>query len=574
VGTYGIQQGTLSAGTNYALTYVGAHFAITQRPITVTAGAQTKVYGDSDPALSYQMTSGNLVSPDTINGALSRVAGENVGTYGIQQGTLSAGANYALTYVGANLAITQRPVTVTADAQTKVYGNVEPALSYQVTSGNLVSPDTIGGTLARVAGENAGTYAIYQGSLSAGANYNLTYVGANLVINRRDLLAQADNQSRVFGRTNPVFTISYSGFIAGDDVSKLVELPTATSLAETNSPVGLYAIELSGGSDTNYSLVLSNGTLTVTTAALTVSADNASRTYGTANPTFTASYSGFVNGEDSTALSGTLAFSTLAGAASPIGNYAITPSGLSSTNYTITFAEGSLTITPAALTVTADAQTKVYGDSDPALSYQLTSGSLFGPDAFSGGLSREAGENVGTYGIQQGTLSAGTNYALTYVGANLAITRRALVAQADNQSRVYGQTNPVFTISYTGFVNNDGVADLDTLPIASTIATETSSPGAYPITLTGGADNNYEFHLVDGTLTITAPTLVTLSFGADHTVLVGAGDNYVTYTIQASADLVHWDNIGSTTTDEHGHFEFQDTSAGNAAVRFYRTSLP
>jgi hypothetical protein len=68
--------------------------------------------------------------------------------------------------------------------------------------------------------------------------------------------------------------------------------------------------------------------------------------------------------------------------------------------------------------------------------------------------------------------------------------------------------------------------------------------------------------------------LVTLSFGADHTVLVGAGDNYVTYTIQASADLVHWDNIGSTTTDEHGHFEFQDTSAGNAAVRFYRTSLP
>src|SRR5262249_11061532 len=160
----------------------------------------------------------------------------------------------------------------------------------------------------------------------AGANYNLTYVGANLVITRRDLLAQADNQSRVFGQTNPVFTISYSGFITGDDVSKLVELPTATTLAETNSPIGLYAIELTGGSDTNHSLVLSTGTLTVTAAALTVRADDASRPYGSANPAFTASYSGFVNGEGPTALSGTLAFSTLAGPATPIGTYAIIPS--------------------------------------------------------------------------------------------------------------------------------------------------------------------------------------------------------------------------------------------------------
>jgi hypothetical protein len=181
---------------------------------------------------------------------------------------------------------------------------------------------------------------------------------------------------------------------------------------------------------------------------------------------------------------------------------------------------------------------------------------------------------VGSYAIQQGTLSAGANYNLTYVGANLAITRRDLLAQADDQSRVFGQTNPVFTISYTGFVNNDGVGDLDSLPTASTTATETSIPGTYPIVLIGGADNNYAFHLVDGTLTITQPTLVTLSFGTSHTDLVGAGDRYVTYTIQASADLVHWDNIGSATTDEHGHFEFQDTSAGNVTVRFYRTSLP
>ncbi len=76
-------------------------------------------------------------------------------------------------------------------------------------------------------------------------------------------------------------------------------------------------------------------------------------------------------------------------------------------------------------------KSKVYGNADPALTYQVTSGSLAFTDAFTGALAREAGENVGTRAITQGTLALGTNYDLTYVGANLTITERAITVTAD-----------------------------------------------------------------------------------------------------------------------------------------------
>src|SRR6185503_14504590 len=104
-----------------------------------------KTYGNADPALTYQITSGSLAFSDAFAGALTRVAGENVGTYAIQVGTVTAGGNYALTYNGADLTITQRAITVTADAKTKVYGNGDPALTYQITTGSLAFSDAFSG---------------------------------------------------------------------------------------------------------------------------------------------------------------------------------------------------------------------------------------------------------------------------------------------------------------------------------------------------------------------------------------------------------------------------------------------
>src|SRR5207245_11342287 len=106
-------------------------------------------------------------------GALSRVAGENVGNHAIQQGTLAASTNYGLSYVSAGLAITPRALAVTADAKSKAYGDADPALTFQLTGGSLVHTDSFSGPLPRVAGEHAGSYAILQSTLTAGANYSL-----------------------------------------------------------------------------------------------------------------------------------------------------------------------------------------------------------------------------------------------------------------------------------------------------------------------------------------------------------------------------------------------------------------
>jgi hypothetical protein len=179
---------------------------------------------------------------------------------------------------------------------------------------------------------------------------------------------------------------------------------------------------------TNYTFAFADGTLTVNKAHLTITADAQSKTYGDANPALTATITGFVNGDTASVVSGRPTLSTTATASSAVGSYPIKvvdAGTLGATNYDFPaakFANGTLTVTARPITVTADAQTKVYGDADPTLTYHVTSGSLPFSDAFSGGLTRAAGEHVGTYAIQQGTLALSSNYTLTYVGANLTVT--------------------------------------------------------------------------------------------------------------------------------------------------------
>ena len=191
------------------------------------------------------------------------------------------------------------------------------------------------------------------------ANYNITYATGTLTVSKAALTVAADNQSRAYGQTNPVFTITYTGFVGSDSVTNLAALPTASTTADTNSPVGTYDITLTGGSDTNYSLVLSNGTLTVTPYALTVNPDNQTRAYGDANPTLTGSLVGLENGDNITAN-----YSTAATVTNFVGTYPITatlsdPDGKLA-NYTVTTNSATLTITNRAITVTAVPADKIY----------------------------------------------------------------------------------------------------------------------------------------------------------------------------------------------------------------------
>ena len=151
--------GTLATGNYTFATGSLGDLEITQRTLVVTPhDGQNKVYGDVDPTLTY--THGPLFNGDTdsvFTGALARAAGENVGTYAINQGTLSAGLNYAISFTtGKTFEITPKPITITpTSGQSKVYGTADPTLTFTGSSA-LVAGDSYTGGLARAAGNNVG----------------------------------------------------------------------------------------------------------------------------------------------------------------------------------------------------------------------------------------------------------------------------------------------------------------------------------------------------------------------------------------------------------------------------------
>jgi len=135
-------------------------------------------------------------------------------------------------------------------------------------------------------------------------------------------------------------------------------------------------------------------TFTITPAPLTVSANQQSKVYGSADPALTYAVGGFQFSDTAAAvLSGSLSRA----AGETVGSYAVTRGTLAAnSNYTVSFTRNSLSITPAPLTVAASHQTKVYGSSDPALTY-VANGFQFSDSAatvLSGALSRAAGESV------------------------------------------------------------------------------------------------------------------------------------------------------------------------------------
>ncbi|QXU40125.1 MBG domain-containing protein [Pedobacter sp. D749] len=496
VGTYAINQGTLALNGNYTLTYVGADLTIGAKTVTVTAAAKSKTYGDADPALTYT-SAPSLVTGDSFSGSLSRSPGENVGTYAINQGTLALNGNYTLTYIGADLTIGAKTVTVTAAAKSKTYGDADPALTY-TSAPALVTGDSFSGSLSRSPGENVGTYAINQGTLALNGNYTLTYIGADLTIGAKTVTVTAAAKSKTYGDADPALTYtSAPALVTGDSFSGSLSRSPGEN-------VGTYAINqgtlaLNG----NYTLTYVGADLTIGAKTVTVTAAAKSKTYGDADPALTyTSAPALVTGDS---FSGSLSRSP----GENVGTYAINQGTLAlNGNYTLTYVGADLTIGAKTVTVTAAAKSKTYGDADPALTYTFAP-ALVGTNTFTGSLTRSPGENVGTYAINQGTLALNGNYTLTYIGANLTITKSVLTVTAINAVMCQSDGFPTFGVTYAGFKAGDTENSLSTKPTVSTTANRNVA-GNYVLVASGGASNNYSFVYVNGTLTINAVPSVSI----------------------------------------------------------------
>ncbi|MBT2560854.1 cadherin-like beta sandwich domain-containing protein, partial [Pedobacter sp. ISL-68] len=530
IGTYAITQGTLSAGSNYAITFTtGTNFTINKRAIAITANsAQSKIYGSVDPFLTFTLT-GSLAFADTFSGRLSRAAGENIGDYTITLGTLALSSNYAITFTpGITFAINPRAVTVTANAgQSKTYGNVDPFLTFTVGGSGLAFADTFSGSLSRLPGENVGDYTITQGTLALSSNYALSYVDADFTIGKKMIMVSAVAKSKTYGDADPVLTYTFNPALVGTDTfnGSLSRLP--------GENLGTYAISqgtlaLNG----NYTLSYTGANLSIGKRIVTVTAVVKSKAYGDADPALTYTFSPALAGTDTF----TGALTRLPG--ENVGTYAIAQGTLAlNSNYTLNYVGADLTIGKKIITVTAAAKSKTQGDADPALTYTFAPALVTG-DSFSGSLSRAVGETAGTYAITQGTLALNPNYILTYIGADLIIASKTVITvTAVAKSKTYGDADPVLTYTFSpALQSGDSFSgSLNRLP-GENIGTYAISQGTLAL------NANYTLTYVGADLTIGKKTITVTAAAKNKTY--GDVDPALTYAFAPA--LVTGDNFSGS----------------------------
>ncbi|PSL42900.1 gliding motility-associated-like protein [Chitinophaga niastensis] len=271
-------------------------------------------------------------------------------------------------------------------------------------------------------------------------------------------------------------------------------------------------------------------TITVNKKALLVTANDVSRPYSTANPAATFTYSGFVNSEDASVITGTINATYGGNAGSPAGTYAITTdvSGASAANYSLSGANGTLTITPQPQTITFTAPTNVtYGaapltlplntDAGVAIVYNVVSG----PATVSGNTLTITG--AGDVTITANQPGDGNHAAAAQVSQTFTVAKAVLIVAGNDKSKPYKQPNPVLDYTITGFVNGDNSSVVSNIPDISTTADINSNVGAYPILVSIGTLSaaNYSFSFTNGNLivvkaaqTITFPNLTTKAYGS------------------------------------------------------------
>lgn len=522
--------------------------------------------------------------------------------------------------VGTNVTVNvlRAPLTIAANDTNKVYGAVLPLLSATYTGfvngdspASLTTPVTLATTAT--AASPVGGYPI-TASGATSPNYDITLVNGTLTVTPAALTITANDTNKVYGAALPAFGASYSGFVNGDTPASLTTPVSLATTASASSPVGSYAITASGATDPNYTITHVNGTLTVTPAAIVVTAENKTKTYGQALPPLTAIYSGFVLGQGTNDLTAVATLTTTATATSDVGTYPITASGAVSSNYTFSYVAGTLTITqslssgvlassanpalPGAnvgFTMTLNAVAPGAGTPTGTVNFRID-GSIAGSGTLSGGVA-----SFSTSTLSHGSHTVVAEYAgsLNFVGTSNTLApdqviNTAPVAGSDTIERYPTQDVKVRVAT---LMANDSDADGDTLniSISSTSAnagTISVSDGWVFYVPANGFTNvdSFTYVITDGhggsaTNTVTVAIKVDNAVGENLTItdlgngsfrIDGSGVPGRTYRLQSTASLTpaNWQDIsgGSVTADSTGAFTFTDSPVGGP--HYYRSVYP
>ena len=466
---------TITFGTAPTPTYLGGNF-------TVSA---TTTNTDSS-ALTYSQVSGPCA---LVSGATFSSSG--AGTC-VVKASGAATANFNAASATQNVTIAQATPTVTfgaAPTPTYLGGNFTVSATTTNTDSTTLTYTRVSGPCALVSGamfssSGAGTCSV-QASGAATTNFLAASNTQSLTIAKAisTFSGLTASQSIPYGQAS----ISLSGGVAAgsgsveasstDTVTVKINGVTSTPATNFNGASGTfgpisfntsslsvlgspYIITYTYSGNANLASATNTSTmLTVNPKAASVTPNAASKTYGSADPAFTGTLSGFLAADNVAAT-----FSRAAGETVASGPYTIS-STLSPTavlsNYNITYNTANFTINPLAATWTTNANSKTYGSAEPT---PLTTGGGSGfltADGVTATYSRVAGETVlgGPYQITA-TLSPSSvlsNYTITNTGANFTITAKAASVTPNAAGKVYGSADPAFTGTLAGFLAGDSV---------------------------------------------------------------------------------------------------------------------
>ena len=436
-------------------------------------------------------------------------------------------AKYTITYVNGTLTVNPKALTVTANDRAKTQGETVTFAGTEFTAVGLVNSDAAASVTLTSAGAGAsapnGTYPIIPSAATGTGPGQLQHHLCQRHPDREHLRPDHHRQQRgqdLRGHGHLRRHRVHRHRPAGGDSVDSVTLTSAG--AGATAAAGAWTIVPSAATGTGlvkYTIVYANGILTVSPRALAITADNATKAYGDtlafAGTEFTAS--GLVNSDTVT---GTALSSAGAGASAAAGTYPIVPSAATGTglaNYSITYLNGSLAVSPRSLTITADNATKVYGDALTFTGTEFTVAGLVNTDNVTGVALASPGADVsapvGSYAITA-SAAVGTglaNYSITYLTGSLTVTPRDLTITADSRTKSYGQAVTFAGTEFTalGLANSDTVAGVTLTSAGADAAAPVGDYAIVPGAAVGTGLGNYNIIYVNGSLMVRKGIVIT-----------------------------------------------------------------
>ncbi|MEQ8479480.1 MAG: MBG domain-containing protein, partial [Hoeflea sp.] len=576
-GSYDIMASNASGNRlgNYDISFADGTLTVDKAALTITASDASKTYGQTASLTGYSVSGLVTANGDSVSNVDLASAGAastaDAGSYAITASNASGNrlSNYDISYADGTLTVEKAALTITASDATKTYGQTESLTGYSFSGLIAANGDSVTGVDLASAGAastaDAGSYDIVASNASGNrlTNYDITYADGTLTVDKAALLITANDASKTYGDTANLTGYSVSGLVAanGDSVTG-VDLASAG--AAYTADAGSYDIVASNASGNrlgNYTISYADGTLTVDKAALLITTSDASKTYGQTASLTGYSVSGLVAANGDSVTNVDLAS---AGAASTAdaGSYDIVASNASGNrlgNYTISYADGTLTVDKAALLITASDASKTYGQTASLTGYSVSGlvaangDAVTSVDLASAGAASTA--DAGSYDIVASNASGNRlgNYTISYADGTLTVDKAALLITASDASKTYGQTASLTGYSVSGLVatNGDSVTGVD---LASAGAASTADAGSYAITTSNAAGtrlNNYDISYADGTLTVDKAALEVKA--DDKVKLEGSVNPPLTWSV-TGGQLFNGDSLNGalyTTADEN-----------------------